>query len=115
MVLRKNQNIINVTSARTLTRAESGSVITNSGASGSVEVTLPQDAEVGDYFDFIVLTAQALQASPGAAGAVYFAGAKQTDDKHIWADDEAEAGRMICVGSNDWVFVAYVGTWTTEA
>jgi hypothetical protein len=106
---------LNFTAADTLTREQCGSLLTNLGAAGAIELTLPQDAQEGDFFRVAVLTAQAFQISPGAAGAVYFSGAKQTDNKHVWADDEAEAGTIICVGDNDWVFIAEVGTWTIEA
>lgn len=98
----------------TLTRIESGSVHTNLGAGGTVTLTLPQDANVGHYFHFGVMAAQALRIDPGAAGAIYISGAKQTDDKYIWADDEAESVMLVHDGNGDWVALYASGTWGVE-
>lgn len=99
----------------TLTRAESGSVHTNLGEDGAMTLTLPQDATVGCVFDFVVMTAQELRVDPGAAGAIYINGAKQTDDKYITANDEAESVRLVADGNGDWVAISTVGTWGVEA
>ena len=58
--------------------------------------------------------AQALRIDPGAAGAFYFSGAKQTDDKYLWADDEGESAIFVADGNGDWVVTHVVGTWTIE-
>lgn len=102
------------TSADTLTKEETGSIHTNLGASGTVTLTLPQDAVSGTRFYFVVMAAYELRIDPGAAGAIYINGAKQTDDKYISADDEAESVLLICTGSNDWVALFATGTWTVE-
>ena len=52
---------------------------------------------------------------PGAAGAVYINGAKQTDDKYISADDEAESVELVADGNGDWIARHVTGTWTVEA
>lgn len=103
------------TSSDTLTNAESGTVHTNLGAGGAVKLTLPQSTYAGVYFDFVVMTTQQLQIEPGAAGAIYINGAKQTDDKYIWADDEAESVRLVADGNGDWIAIGAVGTWGVEA
>jgi hypothetical protein len=103
------------TASDTLTKEESGSVHTNLGAAGAITLTLPQDATAGCYFDFVVMTAQALRIDPGAAGAIYINGAKQTDDKYIWADDEAESVMLVADGNGDWIALYAVGTWGVEA
>ena len=98
----------------TLAKAETGKVCTNLGAEAAVTLTLPQDAVVGDHFDFVVMTAQELRIDPGAAGAIYINGAKQTDNKYISADDEGESVRLIADGNGDWVACFAIGTWTVE-
>lgn len=98
----------------TLTVAETGSVHTNLGATGAVVLTLPQNARRGDFFDFTVLAAQELRIEPGEAGAIYINGAKQTDDKYISADDEAESVRLTSLGNGDWAASNVVGTWSVE-
>lgn len=103
------------TAALTLTTRQSGSTITNLGASGAVLITLPQDAQAGCRFTFAVQTAQQLRVTPGAAGAVYINGAKQADNKYVWADDEAESVTLEADGNGDWVAISPVGTWGVEA
>ena len=103
------------TAAFTLSLRQTGSVHTNLGAAGAILCTLPQNADKGVHFDFCVMAAQELQITPGAAGAIYINGAKQTDNKHITANDEAESVRLICDGNGDWIAFAPVGTWGVEA
>jgi len=98
----------------TLTAAESGSVHTNLGEDGAMTLTLPQDAIVGDWFHFAVMTAQELRIDPGAAGAIYISGAKQTDNKYIWADDEGESVMLVADGNGDWVALFATGVWGVE-
>lgn len=99
----------------TLTIAESGSIHTNLGASGAITLNLPQDAPAGTQFTFIVMTAQAMNIDPGAGGGIYINGGKQTDDKYISADDEAETVVLTADGNGDWIAGPYNGTWTVEA
>ena len=102
------------TAIDTLTKAETGSVHTNLGATGAITITLPQDATSGCQFDFVVMAAQELRIDPGAAGAIYINGAKQTDDYYISADDEGESVKLVADGNGDWVSLYTTGTWTVE-
>ena len=102
------------TASDTLLKEESNSCHTNLGAAGAVTLTLPQDAFTGCSFSFVVMAAQELRIDPGAAGAVYINGAKQTDDKYITANDEAESVELIADGNGDWVSLFGVGTWGVE-
>ena len=99
----------------TLTKEESGSVHTNLGEDGDVTLILPQDAAAGCWFHFGVMAAFQLRVDPGAAGAVYINGAKQVDDKFIWANDEAESVVLIADGNGDWLAMSVFGTWGVEA
>lgn len=102
------------TASASLSRAQSGMTVSNLGAAGTVTLTLPQDAPIGTRFFAAVQAAQALRIDPGAAGAFYFSGAKQTDDKYLWADDEGESAIFVADGNGDWVVTHVVGTWTIE-
>lgn len=99
--------------ADTLTHEESGSVHTNLGATGSIALTLPQNAQAGCFFTFMVMAAQELAIDPGAAGALYVNGAKQTDDYFASADDEGEFMLAVADGNGDWV-CSVIGTWTVQ-
>lgn len=103
-----------VTADHTLVRVDVGQIIDNLGASGTVVVTLPQNAQKGDCFTFVVKAAQELRVTPGAAGAVFINGAKQTDNKYISADDEAESVMLVADGNGDWDAIHTVGTWTVQ-
>jgi len=98
----------------TLTKEETGSIHTNLGAGGTITLTLPQDARAGDYFQFVAMVAQQLRIDPGAAGGIYVNGAKQTDDKYIWADSEGESITLVADGNGDWASLYGVGTWGVE-
>lgn len=100
------------TADATLTRDQRNSTQTNLGASGAVVLTLPQDAVAGDSFHFAVMAAQQLRIDPGAAGAIYINGAKQSDDAYIHADDEGESVTLVADGNGDWASRSAVGTWT---
>jgi hypothetical protein len=100
------------TSDATLTRDQRNSTQTNLGAGAAKTLTLPQDAVAGDTFHFAVMAAQELRIDPGAAGAIYINGAKQTDDAYISADDEGESVTLVADGNGDWVARSAVGTWT---
>jgi len=78
-------------------------------------LTLPQDAAAGCFFHFAVMTAQELRVDPGAAGAIYINGAKQTDNKYITANDEGESVKLIADGNGDWIALYTMGTWGVEA
>lgn len=98
--------------ATTLTRDQRNGTFTNLGLGAAHTVTLPQDAVAGDTFHFCVMAAQELRVDPGAAGALYINGAKQTDDAYASADDEAEHLTVTADGNGDWVAGPYNGTWT---
>lgn len=104
------------TAAYTISPYETGHVVhTNLGAGDAVTLTLPQTVGAGFVCHFAVMAAQELRIDPGAAGAIYINGAKQTDDKYIWADDEAESVDLVADGNGDWVARNMVGTWEVEA
>ncbi len=96
----------------TLAKEETGSIHTNLGEDGAVTLTLPQDVVGSERFMFAVMTAQELRVDPGAAGAIYINGAKQSDDAYITANDEGESVMLIADGNGDWVALFTQGTWT---
>jgi len=98
----------------TLTKEECDFIYTNLGASGTITLTLPQDAYAGCRFRFVVMAPFEMRIDPGAAGAVYINGAKQTDNKYIWADDEGESVLLAADGNGDWAAMYATGTWGVE-
>ena len=97
----------------TLTAAESGSVHTNLGATGTVTLTLPASAPQGTVFTFAVQAAQELRVDPGTAAIRDDSG--QTADKYKSADAIGECLTLIADSNGDWATIAKNGTWTEEA
>jgi len=62
----------------------------------------------------VVMVAQELRIDPGAAGAIYINGAKQTDDMYITANAINESVMLVADGNGDWVALFTTGTWTVE-
>jgi len=98
----------------TLAITETGSIHTNLGEDGTVTLTLPQTGATGCIFWFAVMYAAELRIDPGAAGAIYINGAKQTDNMYISADDEGESIMLVGDGNGDWVSLFATGTWSVE-
>jgi hypothetical protein len=97
----------------TLTAAESGSVHSNLGATGTVTLTLPASASEGTIFTFAVQAAQELRIDPGTATIRDDSG--QTVDKYKSADAIGECLTVVADSDGDWVTIAKNGTWTEEA
>lgn len=97
----------------TLTLSESGSIHTNSGATGTIALTLPSSAPAGTNFSFLVQAAQELRVDPGTAAIRDDSG--QTADKYKAADAIGECLSLVVDSSGDWLTTAKHGTWTEEA
>jgi hypothetical protein len=97
----------------TLTVAESDSVHTNLGATGTVTLMLPASASQGTVFTFAVQATQELRVDPGTAAIRDDSG--QTADKYKSADAIGECLALIADSNGDWVTIAKNGTWTEEA
>jgi len=97
----------------TLTEAESNSVHTNLGATGTVTLTLPATAAAGTVFTFGVQAAQELRIDPGTATIRDDSG--QTADKYKAADAIGECIELVADSNGDWATTAKNGTWTEEA
>lgn len=101
------------TSDDALTAAESGSVHSNLGATGTVTITLPASAPEGTVFSFVVQAAQELRIDPGMAAIRDDSG--QTADKYKSADAIGECLTVVADSNGDWVTIAKNGTWMEEA
>jgi len=101
------------TSDDTLTIAESGSVHTNFGATGTVTLTLPASASAGVEFSFAVQANQELRVEPGAAAIRDSSG--QTAGKYKSADAIGECLTVVADANGNWITVGKNGVWTEEA
>ena len=100
------------TSDDTLAVAESGSVHSNLGATGTITLTLPASAPQGTVFTFAVQAAQELRIDPGTTTIRDDSG--QIADKYKKADDIGECLMVVADSNGDWATIAKNGTWTEE-
>lgn len=108
-----NKKIEAHTSDDTLMVAESGSVHTNLGATGTVTFTLPASAPPGTVFTFAVQAIQELRIAPGTA--IIRDDSGQTAGKYKSANAIGECITLIADANGDWATIAKNGTWTEEA
>lgn len=100
----------------TLTTAESGSVHTNTGASGTITIALPA-ATVGLEYFFRVGAAQALRIDPNGSETISLpsTGVPGAAGKYLVADAAGETVHLVCGVAGSWSVMGYTGTWTAEA
>jgi hypothetical protein len=95
-----------------LVAAESGSVHTNLGATGTVVLTLPSAASPGTVFTFAVQSAHELRVAPGTAAIRDDSG--QTVGKYKSATVIGAGLTLVADANGDWATIAKNGTWTQE-
>lgn len=100
----------------TLTVAESGSVHTSVGASGTITLTLPA-AVVGLEYFFRVGAAQQLRIDPNGTETIALpsTGVQGAAGKYLVADADGESVHIVCDKAAQWTCYGFTGTWTAEA
>jgi len=103
------------TDGATLTAAESGTVISNLGASAAATFALPP-AVAGLEFIALVEVAQELRLDPNGTETVALpsSGVQGAAGKYLVADAVGEKVHLVCVSAGTWDVVSYSGTWTAE-
>ncbi|MHC4122314.1 MAG: hypothetical protein ACYSSI_01970 [Planctomycetota bacterium] len=101
------------TSDDTLVEAESGSVHSNLGATGTVTLTLPASADEGVVFTFAVQAGQELRIEPGSAAIMDDSGT--TAGKYKYANSIGTCLTVIADSNGDWAMIAKNGSWSEEA
>lgn len=106
-------NSIIVTADRTLTAGESGSVISNAGAAGTVTVALPA-AVPGLWYQFLVEAVQQLRIDPNGTETIALpsTGVQSSAGAYIVADALTEGVTIYCNTAGSWDVLRFTGTWT---
>jgi hypothetical protein len=115
--LHVNVGVVTKTASYTIQAAESGTIFTNTGATGAITFTLPV-ATPGLRYSFVVGVAQNLIVDPNGTNqvSVVATGVPAVAGKHISADAIGEALHLVCALPGVWSFAATpIGTWTVEA
>lgn len=100
----------------TLTTTESGTWHTNTGASGTITITLPA-ATVGLRYSFAVGAAQQLRIDPNGTETISLpsTGVPGAAGKYLVADAVGENVQLACLIAGNWSVLGYTGSWTSEA
>lgn len=103
------------TAGDTLTTAESGSIHTSTGASGTITIVLPA-AVVGLEYSFYVGAVQELRIDPNGSETISLpsTGAAGAAGKYLVADAVGETVHLFCAKAGTWSVRGYTGTWTAE-
>lgn len=96
------KKVVNVTAAQTLYREMDGLILITTPAANTTGHVLPSDARMGCKFTCIAGAAYDVGFDPGAAGAIYVEGAKQTDDREVTVDAIGDGFSVVADGSDDW-------------
>lgn len=97
------------TSDDTLTAAETGSMHTNEGAGGLVQLTLPS-AAAGLRFQFYIDAAQTMRIIPAAGDSVRVLANVGTTNSN--AATVGHAIEFKAINATEWVATSFTGTWT---
>lgn len=103
------------TASASLTAAENGTIHTNTGASGTIALTLPA-ATVGLHFYFAIGAAQILQIEPASGETISLpsTGVAEAADDYIAADAIGETVHLMCCIAGKWQVMGYTGTWSGQ-
>lgn len=101
----------------TVTAAESGTLFTNAGASGTVVLALPA-AVAGLHYRALVRASQALRFDPNGTDVIAHMTAGSADGgagKYTGSSTLGAAIHLVCTADGRWDVVSVKGTWTLEA
>jgi hypothetical protein len=103
------------TAGDTLTTAETGSVHTSKGASGTIALVLPA-ATVGLEYFFYVGAVQELRIDPNGSETISLpsSGAAGAAGKYLTANAIGETVHLLCCEAGTWAVMGFTGTWTAE-
>ncbi len=112
-------NVLTKTADYTLLTADSGSLITNTGATGTVVISLPA-ATVGLHYRFQNRAAQALRIDPNGSEVIANNTVNSADGgagKYIGTATTAVGAsiHLVCLAAGRWDIFSSRGTWTLEA
>lgn len=103
------------TANRTLLESESGSLVTNLGASVAVTISLPSAPAPGVNFTFYVQAAQQLRVDPGSADKILYLGAlAPVDGEYVVASTAGAWVTLFANTNGDWMARGSYGTWNEE-
>ena len=103
------------TTGATLTTNDSGTVHTNTGASGTITFALPA-AVPGLRYMFSVGAAHELRIDPNGTETISLpsSGVPGAVGKYLTADAVGESVQLACTVAGNWACFGYTGSWSAE-
>ena len=112
--LTNSLNIVTKTSAYQLLASDSGSIFTNTGASGSVVLTLPTSANttVGLHYEVYVDAAQTLEVLAGTGVTIQVAGVTGGTAGNAQSATSGDIIDLVALSTTRWVARKVIGVWS---
>jgi hypothetical protein len=104
--------VAHTVSGDTLTDADSGSIHTNKGATGTVVINLPTTNQAGTEFTFVVQENRNLQIDPISLNLRVWSGGG-TPGHVIYDDTIGTYVTLVCDGNGNWVPTTFHGGWAS--
>lgn len=106
-----SRKILSKTSNYPVLLTDSGRVLNNVGAGGSVNFTLPT-AAVGLQFEFVITDAQTMTITAAASTTIRIAGTASASAGNITANSVGNTIRLVATSTTAWIAMSHEGTWT---
>jgi hypothetical protein len=89
-----------------VTPADTGTVHTNRGATGTITATLPAAAPTGTEVRFVCMVAQPMRLMTETGGGIVIKGVKRPVKTYVSLDDVGDFVHLVAAGRGEWVAVA---------
>lgn len=104
--------VVDHTVNATLTSSQIGSVHTNKGATGPVQVSLPYTHNAGLKYTFVIAEAQELRIYP--TGQIIHSEAGAGINKYFYSSTIGDTVTLVMNADGDWYVTARYGTWAKD-
>jgi hypothetical protein len=105
--------VVAKTANYTITTSDIGRTFKNTGASGTVNLTLPTASE-GLWYEFYIDAAQSLTITAGASTTIRIAGSASASAGNITSNTVGNFVKLKAISSTQWIAETTQGTWTVN-
>lgn len=91
---------------------EKRTLYTNTGSSGGISFSLPNNPTVGDEYQFYVDAAFSLTVQAQGSDVIRVSGALSAAGGNAASSTVGSSLTLVCIKANTWIATSVVGTWT---